>query len=127
MKRMADRLSYSPVSEFMTNRFICLQHDTPLLEAARRTVISGAEFLVIMNGRRPVSVLDRGELLELTFSGKDEDELLVPGTSWETAPLCSQRTIISVALELLDECNSSRMVVLEESGEVAGVVCAQQL
>ncbi|NVN92558.1 MAG: hypothetical protein HXX11_18450 [Desulfuromonadales bacterium] len=127
MKRMTDRLSYSPVSEFMTTRFICLQHDTPPLEAARRTVTSEAKFLVIMHGKRPVSILNRGELLELTFSGKAGDNLLVPGTSWETAPLCSQRTIISVALELLDECNSTRMVVLGESGEVAGVVCAEQL
>ena len=122
MKNLADQSGNNPVSSLMTSKFLCVPSLLPVSEAIRCMSDAGAHFLVVLDGDRPVGLLDERSALRfmvLQSCSADQCEQEIP---WESFIITHLQTSLETASALLARSEASYLLLVNDYGSVEGVV-----
>ena len=117
------------VEEIMSENPVTCMPDTSIQQAARWMVESDCgALLVVDSDNKPVGVItDRDITCRIVAKGKNPYQLTVDDAMTHTAATVYKDTSVEDCLELMEENQVRRMIVIDDGGAVCGMVSQADL
>lgn len=115
------------IRDVMTHEYVGVSESDAVRDVVQLMRDERVGSVVVLRGQEPAGILTEWDVLGLVADGKDPNETLVSAVM--TAPVLSMeatRSLSDAAARMSNE-NIRRMVAIDESGEIAGVLTERDI